>query len=369
MNSPLEPSNTPLPPEPNPKPRPKKKRARQILLGLISLLVLALVALLSVRQYLIQQLSPVSEIRQAGEFEVLPGWGGRRVAQELERSGLIRNARVFAYYLQFQNLDTQIGEGLYDLDPSMSSANIALALAKGGRPRTVRMVIPEGFRLQDVAQRLSATGVADAGTWDALLHYPDHTIFSHIPEGANFEGFLFPASYDIPVKSAAFEILKLMYARFEQELTEARKTELANQGLSVFDWVILASIIQSEAANAQEMPIISGVFRNRMDLGMPLQSDPTVAYGLKKDLPELNAPAGDFEIDHPWNTYTRAGLPAGPISNPGSDALNAVLHPQRQNENGQDYLYFLHGFDGDQKVFRPNISLADHNRDVERYLR
>ncbi len=368
MNSPLEPQDSPTLPEPQTKPRPKR-RFRRVLTFLTSLLIVALILVIAARQYINRELSPVSSVRQAGEFEVLPGWGGKRVALELERSGLIRNAQIFGYYLQFKDLDTQIGEGLYDLDPSMSSAEIASALAKGGKPRTVRIVIPEGFRLQDVAQRLSQTSIADAGTWDSLLHYPDHSVFSLIPEGSSFEGFLFPASYDIPLKSAAFEVLKQMYARFEQELSEEVKTELADQGLSVYDWVTLASIIQAEAANASEMPIIAGVFRNRLDLGMALQSDPTVAYGLQKDLPELSAPAGDFEIDHPWNTYTRAGLPAGPIDNPGSEALYAVLHPQRQNENSQDYLYFLHGFDGDQKVFRPNTDLAGHNQDVARYLR
>ncbi|MCA9837401.1 MAG: endolytic transglycosylase MltG [Trueperaceae bacterium] len=366
MNPSLEPQDSPKQPV---KRKKRKHWLRRLLLGGVSFLLLVLVLVIAARFYIKGELSPVSTVRQAGQFEVLPGWGGKRVATELERSGLIRNARIFSYYLRFNNLDTQIGEGLYDLDPSMSSAEIAANLAKGGRPRTVRMIIPEGFRLQDVENRLNDTGIADAGTWNALLHYPDHQLFSLIPEGKTFEGFLFPASYDIPVKSAAFDVLKLMYGRFEQELNDDIKAQLEALNLSVYDWVTLASIVQSEAANFEEMPVIAGVFLNRLDLGMALQSDPTVAYGLGKDLPELNAPAGDFEVDHPWNTYTRAGLPESPISNPGSEALEAILNPVRQTADGQDYLYFLHGFDGDQKVFRPNTNLADHNRDVSRYLR
>lgn len=347
----------------------KGKWTRRILVTVFTFLLITLGTLLALRTFVNQELSPVTTSSQAAEFEVLPGWGGNRVAAALEQEGLIRNARVFSYYLRFNNLDTQVGEGLYDLDSSMSAADIALALSKGGRPRTVRAVIPEGFRLQDVAVRLSESGIADAATFDTLIRNPSIPEGSTLPIGETLEGYLFPASYDIPVKSDAQDVIDLMLVRFEQELSPDIQAELSAQGLSVNDWVVLASIIQAEAANSEEMPIISGVFRNRLDLGMALQSDPTVAYGLGKDLPELDFPAGDFDVDHAWNTYTRAGLPATPISNPGSDALKAVLEPQRQTADGVDYLYFLHGFDGDEKVFRPNTNLNDHNQDVQRYLR
>jgi len=117
------------------------------------------------------------------------------------------------------------------------------------------------------------------------------------------------------------------------------------------------------------MAIIAGVFRNRLDRGMALQSDPTVAYGLGKALPELDVTAGDFTVDHPWNTYVHPGLPAGPIGNPGAAALAAVLAPERTSPSGRPWLYFLHGVDGDAAVFRPNVSYDDHLRDVARYLR
>jgi UPF0755 protein len=93
-----------------------------------------------------------------------------------------------------------------------------------------------------------------------------------------------------------------------------------------------------------------------------------VAYGLNKDLPELSYPDGDFEQDHPWNTYLYPGLPVTPINNPGHDALQAVFNPQRTNEEDQPYFYFLHGVDEGRPVFRPNLNLDDHNRDVAQYL-
>ena len=99
---------------------------------------------------------------------------------------------------------------------------------------------------------------------------------------------------------------------------------------------------------------------------MRLQSDPTVAYGLGKPLPELDAVAGDIERDTPWNTYTREGLPPTPIGNPGAHALSVIFSARRTDAAGRPYLYFLHGLNGD---FRPNLTLEDHNRDVEAYLR
>jgi UPF0755 protein len=117
------------------------------------------------------------------------------------------------------------------------------------------------------------------------------------------------------------------------------------------------------------MPLIAGVFLNRLELGMALQSDPTVAYGLGKRLPELSASAGDLRRDHEWNTYTRPGLPSGPISNPGRAALHSLFAPVRTDDQGREYLYFLHGTSEGEPIFRLNTGLEGHNRDVFRYLR
>lgn len=300
------------------------------------------------------------------ELEVLPGWGASRVAVALEAEGLVRDARVFSLYVRLQGLDTAIGEGLYDLSPAMSIPELAAALAAGGRPRLVRVTFPEGFRMVDVAERLAAMGLGDAETFMALFTDPGELAPEGLPEGASLEGYLFPATYDIPVRSSPEAIVAMMVTRFGLELTTEVRQALSAQGLSVHDWVTLASMVQSEAGNDEEMPIIAGVFLNRLDDGMLLQSDPTVVYGLGKRMPELDVLAGDLRQDHPWNTYTRPGLPWGPISNPGRAALRAVINPQREDAQGGRYLYFLHGRNGE---FRPNLTLEDHNRDVQRFLR
>jgi len=312
------------------------------------------------------ELTPVSAVPATVTFDVKPGWGGKEVATKLHESGLVRNARIFELYLRARGLDRNIGEGLYDLSPSMSASQLAAALRKGGRPRTVHVVIPEGWRARRIAQALHDAGLGTSDAFVKLIRAPGDLRPGFIPAGDGLEGYLFPAAYDIPVKSSPRDVLELMLQRFGQELDASTEQQLRSRGMSVHAWVTLASMVQAEAANPGEMPIIAGVFENRLDLGMPLQSDPTVAYGLDKPLPQLEA--GDLQKDSPWNTYTRAGLPEGPIDSPGHAALRAVLEPVRSNDRGKRYLYFLHAEAGGKIIFRPNTTLQAHNEDVRRYL-
>ena len=316
-------------------------------------------------------LSAPSATPREVEFEVLPGWGGNRVAHALAAEGLVRSPRVFAAYLRFRDLDHSVGEGLYDLSPTMSTAEIAARLVEGGRPRVVSIAVPEGWRAANVVERLAANGVSTPDELRVLVDAPEDALtIPFLPPERPLEGFLFPAVYEVPVHATADEALDLMVQRFRQELADIDPAErLEELGLSVYDWVTLASMVQAEAASDEEMPIIAGVFANRLELGMLLQSDPTVAYGLGKPMPELSAVAGDLQVDTPWNTYTRPGLPFSPIGNPGREALLAVLSPQRYTDDGTLYLYFLHGTEGGVPVFRPNTNLPAHNRDVETYLR
>ncbi len=345
-----------------PQPPPRWRRARPGVLSGLAALLLVIAAVLAV----LYQLTPPSATPRQVTFEVKPGWGGKEVARALADQGLVRNARIFELYLRARRLDRSIGEGLYDLSPAMSAPQVAAALRKGGRPRTVEVVVPEGWRATDVARRLAKEGLGDAAGYLELIRHPGDLRPGFVPAGDGLEGYLFPASYAIPVRSTPHEVISLMLQRFRQELTAAVESRLRARGLSVHGWVTLASMVQAEAASNGEMPIIAGVFLNRLDLGMPLQSDPTVAYGLGKALPELKPE--DLQKDTPWNTYTRSGLPKGPIDSPGDAALQAVLQPVRTDAQGKRYLYFLHAHVNGKTVFRPNTSLQAHNQDVRRYL-
>lgn len=350
---------------------PRRRRGPRTAFSLAVLLALGLLA--AAGAWAAWSLGPVD----AGDprpvaFEVASGASASRVAADLEAAGLLRDRRALLVVLRVRGDQGRVGEGLYDLSRDLTVPQIADALVRGGRPRTARFVLPEGIRANDVLQRIEAAGWARDVVDEVaslLTDPPPDARPADLPDGAGLEGYLFPATYDLPLRFGAAEIVAAMLARFEREVSGIVLAELERLDLDVHAWVTLASMVQAEAANDGEMGIIAGVFLNRLDLGMPLQSDPTVAYGLGKELPELDRPAGDFEADHPWNTYTRAGLPAGPIGNPGAAALAAILTPTRTDEAGRPWLYFLHGLDGDTPVFRPNLGFDDHLRDVGRYLR
>ena len=349
---------------------PRRRRGPRAAFSLLALLALALLA--GAGAYVAWSLGPVD----AGDprpvaFEVAPGASASRVAADLEDAGLLRDRRALLAVLRYRGDQGRVGEGLYDLSRHLTVPQIADALVRGGRPRTARFVLPEGIRADAVVRRIEAAGWPREVVDDVaaiLADPPPAARPAGLPEGVGLEGYLFPATYELPQRYGADAIVDALLARFRREVSDIVLAELERVGLDLHAWVTLASMVQAEAGHEDEMGLIAGVFLNRLDLGMPLQSDPTVAYGLGKELPELDRPAGDFEADHPWNTYTRAGLPRGPIGNPGAAALAAVLTPTRTDDAGRPWLYFLHGFDGDTPVFRPNLGFEEHLRDVARYL-
>jgi UPF0755 protein len=303
-------------------------------------------------------------------FEVAAGTSARGVARDLAEAGVIRHPWVILAVLTWRGDQGRVGEGLYELRRDQDAFALSDALVRGGQPRTARLLLPEGIRARDVARRITQAGWSDPPA-DALLDDPPAALRpAGVPEGATLEGYLFPATYELPIRFGTEAVIAAMVRRFEREVTPERSAAMEALGLDLHGWVTLASLVQAEAGGIDEMPIIAGVFLNRLEIGMPLQSDPTVAYGLGKDLPELNRRAGDFERDHAWNTYTRRGLPHSPIGNPGGEALEAVLTAVRRNDAGQVWLYFMHGVDAEgAAVFRPNVSFEAHLRDVNRYLR
>ena len=334
-----------------------KSPNRWILRGVLSMF--ALVAL--VLGYGLYLMGPTGT---AAEVRIPRGSGAAAVGRILEQAGLVRSGYMFALYLRFSGQDKKLKPGYYRLEGKGLRA-IALAITDPSRPLTVRITFPEGWRAVDMAQRLSEHNL-DGSKFLELANNPPPELRPAEAKGPTLEGYLFPATYEFPLDYTAEDVIRTMTRRMQQEFSPAAQARLRELGLeSIHDWVTLASIVQAEAANSSEKPVIAGVFLNRLEIGMPLQADPTVAYGLGKRLPELDRSAGDFEKDTPYNTYTRRGLPPGAIGNPGSEALRAVLNPVRTNEKGQKYLYFLHA----QGHLFLNVDFQGHLRDTAKYYR
>ena len=325
----------------------------RLLIGFLAVLV---VLALIVGAGVLYVILPTNAGKQT--LEVKPGMSIGTIATQLEQQGLIRNAAAFRLIAQYVGTDRRIREGYYDLSGTQNALELARTLGKLGRPRQITIAIPEGWRMSEIIARIAATNLVSNAELETALRQTD--LLEYTKGAISLEGFLFPATYQFRPEDTANAIVKTMTSRFAKEVTASRLATLELQKLSVYQWVTLASIVQTEAGNAAEMPMIAGVFLNRLELGMALQSDPTIAYGLGKRLPELSRRAGDFESKSPYNTYKLRGLTPTPISNPGAQALQAVLNAQRRNSEGRQWLYFLHGKKGE---FRPNTNFADHQRD------
>jgi UPF0755 protein len=324
----------------------------RILLGLFGVLLVLGVIAGGTAFYMI---SPTNAKQQT--LEVKPGMSIGVIATQLADKGLVRNATVFRFVAQYVGTDRRIREGYYDISGKQDILAIARQLGQLGRPRQIAITIPEGLRLTEIASRV-ATKFSSLAELETAFRQTN--LLEYTKGAPSLEGFLFPATYQFRPEDNAQSIVKTLTQRFSEEITPAKKTKLEKLGLSVYQWVTLASIVQVEAGNAAEMPVIAGVFLNRLEIGMGLQSDPTIAYGLNKRLPELNRRTGDFESDTLYNTYKFRGLTPTPISNPGAVALDSILNANRTNSQGQQWFYFLHGSKGE---FKPNINFANHQRD------
>jgi UPF0755 protein len=276
------------------------------------------------------------------------------VAARLERAGVIRSALLFRLRARIAGRDRQLQPGEYRFSEPLDTHQLLELLASGGPRREV--TIPEGFTVRDVAALLERDGYGSGASFLCVAEDPEFFLAAGVP-GPQLEGFLFPDTYRLTPVMSPSEILALMVRRFHERFDAERYRRAAARGMTVNEVLTLASIVEKESALASERPVIAGVFYNRLHAGMPLQSDPTVIYAI----PNFNGDLTRADLVRPsaYNTYVVAGLPPGPIANPGLAAIDAVLAPAET-----PYLYFVSKNDGSH-VFA--ATLAEHNRNVARY--
>lgn len=289
--------------------------------------------------------------------EIPAGTPFRAVVDTLASRGVITRPGLFSVYGRVRRLDRSVKAGTYRLPLRARFGDVHTALAEG-RVVTLPVTFPEGLTITSMAGRIARAAGSDSATVVRTLGAGDLHLHWDVP-GPGLEGYLFPDTYRFAQGVGTERVVAAMVARYHDYWTPERRERLEASGMSEREVVTLASIIQAEAGHVSEMPTISSVFHNRLRIGMHLQADPTILYALPPGhRPRLLHPAMDSVRDHPYNTYTHAGLPPGPICAPGADALDAALNPART-----DYLYFVAGA-GNRHVF--SRSLGEHNAAVRR---
>lgn len=341
------------------KRRPRAKRTKR--LGIFVVFLSLIVIPIAFVMWWSGSLEPLSETGQEQIFEVKQGMTAAQVADELEKKKIIQSAQAFKQLSKLNNVDSKLMAGQYLVSSAMSARDVLDILLKGPEPDIIKVTIPEGYTIAQVINTLEKNGL---GTEEELskamqsFTAKDYSFLQDIPTGKErLEGFIFPDTYFFDKKAQPKEVIDRFLDRFEAELTAETRSRLQELDLSVYEWVIKASIVEREAVKAEERPLIAGVFDNRLRTGMPLQSCATVQYILGEVKPVLSI--ADTEIESPYNTYKYAGLPPGPISNPGHASLEAVLYPTET-----DYFYFVAKSDGSHAFA---VTYNQHLQNMSKY--
>ena len=290
---------------------------------------------------------------------VPPGSSFGAIADSLEAKNILGSTLVFRVYGRATGAAGQVQAGTYQFREGAGWRKVLDDLTHG-RVASDRLTVPEGWDVQRIAPNLAN-----------LLEIPPDSVLSYMLDtatasrfdvpGPTLEGYLYPATYVVPAGAPLDTVISRMVREYEEVWTPERRALADSAGLTEREVVTLASIVEKEAKVAREMPTIAAVYLNRIDIGYPLQADPTVQYALGEHQNRLLYAHIDSVADHPYNTYTQPGLPPGPIGSPSVRGIDAVLNPADVN-----YLYFVARPDGTH-VF--NRHLVDHNRDKVRIRR
>ena len=370
--------------------KPVKKKKSHLKAFFISLLIF--LALISAGgyfgyQYVQSSLLPVDvNSKEYVTVQIPEGANVQEIGSTLEKSGLIKHGVIFAFYAKYKNY-SDLKSGYYNLQKSMSTEDIIHELQKGGtaeaqEPALANLTIPEGYTIDQIAQAVGQLqgDFKEPLTADAFLakvqdenfisqevtKYP--SLLESLPtkeSGVRYrlEGFLFPATYSIKESTTIESLIDEMLAAMDKTLAP-HYSAIKSKNLTVNELLTIASLVEKEGAKTEDRKLIAGVFYNRLNLGMPLQSNIAILYAQGKlgQKISLADDAGiDTTINSPYNVYTKAGLMPGPVDSPSLDAIEASI-----NQTKSDNLYFVANVT-DGKVYYA-ATQEEHDRNVAEHV-
>jgi len=305
---------------------------------------------------------PVSETGKNKIIIIPTGSTFSSAAQLLEAEGLIKSKRYFYILAWWGNATTRIQAGEYELSPTQTPVEILDYLVQG-KTRQYIVTIPEGYNLFQINGLLENAKLTSGDSFLKVAR--NRKILKTLGiEADSAEGYIYPDTYQLTKGATELEMLRTFVNRFwEVWNSEGFSSRAEELGVKVHDIVILASIVEKEAMQSWERPLIACVFWNRLKKNMPLQADPTVHYGILVEtrVRKRRLRWKDLRKATPYNTYVNKGLPKGPISNPGKESIRATLYPSKK-----DYFYFVSKNNGTHYFSR---TLDEHNRAVDQYQR
>ena len=371
------------------KPAKKKKKSR--LKGFLVTVLVLLILLggggffgLRYAESALQPVDPSS--KQYMTVQIPDGSNAQEIGSTLEKSGVIKNGLVFTLYVKYKNYN-ELKSGYYNLQKSMSVEDVIKELQKGGTPEPqevtlASLTIPEGYTLEQIAQTVGQLqgNFKEALTAEAFLakvqdenfiaqevtKYPN--LLESLPtkdSGVRYrlEGYLFPATYTIKENTTVESLIDEMLAAMDKNLSSHYAT-IKEKNLTVNELLTIASLVEKEGAKTEDRKLIAGVFYNRLNLGMPLQSNIAILYAegkLGQNISLADDAAIDTSIDSPYNDYTKVGLMPGPVDSPSLDAIESSI-----NQTKSDYLYFVANVQ-DGKVYYAT-TLEEHDRNVQEHI-
>lgn len=327
-----------------------RRQPRTILLFAVIVLAFLLTIGLGVRYFYRQNLGPVNNNMTTQQISIETGMVTTEIASLLADKGLIRNQVVFQWYVRLSNASDKIMAGTYELYPAMTTPQI-VEIITNGEIATDLVTIYPGRRIDQIRQSLIEKGFDEASVDRALNPdlYNDHPVLVGKPASASLEGFLYPESFQRDSETTPETVIRQSLDEMNDRLTSEIRAAFAKQGLTVYQGVIVASIVEQEADTDSDRAQIAQVFLTRLQKDMQLGSDVTAFYGAIVD--EV---APSVRYDSPYNTRLYKGFPPTPISNVSESSLRAIAFPANT-----DWLYFVAGDDGKTYFSR---TLEEHER-------